>query len=163
MSRSSTLSNVDLQKFCTSQHLPFNNITLEELNNSSSIPKFTFVFTGNDSNQYNGGYHNHWLFLFSNQLFDSYSYQKSYQLPEWVQSVQLVPKVIQQFGSNVCGEYCSAFYWFVKKLEKTDNNNLGIQFCNFFHLTGDRDSNDAKINKWFDEITSKKTSEQENL
>lgn len=152
--RSSTLSNIDLKKFCQSQNLPYNFITLQDLNTSDNIPKFTFVFTGDSENQFNGGYHNHWLFLYSNQLFDSYSYHSHYQLPNWVKPVILVPKVIQQFGSNVCGEYCCAFYWFVKQ-SKSDNNHLGIQFCNFFHLSHNREENDAKINKWFDEATKK--------
>lgn len=154
--RSSTLSNVDLKKFCQKLNLPFSMCTLEELNTSSTIDKYCFVFTGSESDNYNNSYHNHWLFLYGNKLFDTYSYQKYYTLPSWVEPVKLYPSVIQQFGSNVCGEYCCAFYWFIKNIKAGDASNLGIQFCNFFHLSTSRDQNDEKINKWFDQITKEK-------
>lgn len=154
MTRSSTLSNVDLEKFCQKQNLPFHMITLAQLNTSSSLPKYSFVFTGDDSDSFNNGYHNHWLFIYGNKLFDTYSYQSKYTLPSWVEAIKLYPSVIQQFGSNVCGEYCCAFYWFIKNIKTPDPTNVGVQYCNFFQLGSNREKNDKKINKWFDQITA---------
>lgn len=152
MSRSSTLSNFDLKKFCSKQSLNFSLITLSDLNSSDNIPKNSFIFTGNNSDSFNNSYTNHWLFLYGNSLFDSYSYFSHYTLPDWIKPVVTHPKVLQEFGSNVCGEYCCAFYWFIHNIEK-DSANLGSHFVNYFQLGNDRAENDKKINEWFNNIT----------
>lgn len=153
--RSSTLSDQDLKKFCDKTGLKFNICTLEQLN-TSTVPKNCFVFTGNNSDSFNNGYHNHWLFLFGNKLFDSYSYQSKYTLPSFIESVVTHPKILQEFDTNVCGEYCCAFYWFTnnsKHFKGGDYKNIGFLFCETFELTNNRRENDTKINKWFDQIT----------
>lgn len=150
MSRSSTLSSIDLKKFCDKQHLPFHLVNLPEIGDA---PKYSFVFTGDNADGFNGGYHHHWLFLYGDRLFDSYSYQSKYRLPENIKPVELNPRILEQFGSNVCGAYVCAFYWFIKNIPNLDFENIGNQFVHYFHLGTDRAENDQKINTWFDNIT----------
>lgn len=128
--------------------------TLEDLNNSS-VPKFCFVYTGLDEDSYNNGYDHHWLFLFGNKLFDSYGYQSKYTLPSNIKHVITNPRTLQQFNTNVCGEYCCAFYYFIKHNTHNlkEDSNLGYLFQEYFELSNNKDNNDKQINTWFDQIT----------
>lgn len=149
--RTATLSDTDLRKWCSSQSLPYHLVTLQQLNESpESAPKVCFVFTGSNSDDINKGYHNHWLFLYGNHLFDSYSYQNKYVIPsESISPVILYPRILEEFGSNTCGEYCCAFYWFASKTGVPLNNQLGKAFCDYFGFTDNRRDNDKKIVQWF--------------
>ena len=148
---SATLSNVDLERWCRDNSLTYNLVTLEELQKASaSREKFNFVFTGEHSSPLNNGYHNHWMFLYGNFLFDSYGYQGEYKLPESIKPVNTYPKRLQQFNSNVCGEYCCAFYHFVKHHTSLDFTNLGQQFCNEFNFSSSqREKNDEIVLEFY--------------
>lgn len=152
--RTATLSEKDLESFCKAQNLPWALITLEQLNSApESAPKACFVFTGNQSDSINKGYHHHWLFLYGNLLFDSYSYQHEYTVPsESIQAVTLHPRILEEYGSNTCGEYCAAFYWFVSKTQVPLDDSVGQAFCHYFGFSSDRRENDKKIVQWFNSV-----------
>ncbi len=133
-----------LQHWCQQRGLPFQLVTLDKLEDVEH--KHAYVHTGAEKNEYNNGYNNHWLYLYGSWLFDSYGYQRNYKLPSWVQNVQLVPSRIQEFGSNVCGEYASVFYMYAHTLDekqnRTDLSGIGKEFCEEFNFTKNRNAND---------------------
>lgn len=146
--RTSTLSEKDLKKFCEKTNLPFH---IEDMSNILTAPKNCFIHTGSKENNINNGYTNHWCFLHGNKLFCPYNFQKNYNLPPQIESIN--SPTLQEFGSNVCGEYCCAFYWFISKIKNKDYSDLGPQFVDYFNLGNNKEKNDKKINQWFDEIT----------
>lgn len=148
MTRSSTLSDTDLKKFCAKEGLSFHLIDLSQLSDSS--PKNCFIHTGTAPNEYNHSYINHWLFLHGNYLFDSYGKQRDYKLPDFIKPVVTYPHQLQSYNTNVCGEYCCAFYKYLHS--SPDYENLGAQFSREFQFSSNKTLNDKKINNWFNEI-----------
>jgi len=146
-SQAVALSNTQIESFCHKHGLEYCLLTLEQLNASAGVgKKFCFIFTGNNKDEYNNGYHNHWLFKFANYLFDSYGYQSQYKLPPNLKSITNHPTRLQSFGSDVCGEYCCVFYLFVKTQgAQLDFRNIGEHFSNYYGLGTNREENDKKI------------------
>lgn len=149
MSEKVALTPEELKSFCKKTNLPYHLSTLKQLNtSSSSIPKSSYVYTGSDQDDLNNGYSHHWLFLHGDKLFDSYGFQDKYKLPEWVRPVHNNPARLQQFGSDVCGEYCSRFNHYVNK-QNPDHENLGVDFSNKQGYTHDHSQNDKSTLQWF--------------
>ncbi len=151
-SESVVVSESVLKRFCSKNNLPYKLITLAQLH-SDSPSRYAFVFTGDKADKFNGGYHNHWLFLLGSHLFDSYSYQKHYNLPEWCEPVALHPAQLQAFGSNVCGEYCCTFYQYsFDKSEQDSLDEIGLDYCNEYGFTNERDRNDKIVLEAFKQL-----------
>lgn len=149
--RSSTLDENDLRAFCLKHNFPFSIIDLSQLESASA--KNCFIYTGSESDSFNNGYNHHWLFLHGNKLFDSYGKQEHYNLPEFIEPVKTYPSQLQSYNTNVCGEYCCAFYYFIKTTGNKDYNNLGSHFTTAFQFTSDKNKNDATVNDWFEEAS----------
>lgn len=145
------LTNFELEHFCDKNNLKYHYCELEDLYlDFKSIPNQSFVFTGEKENPYNNGYTHHWLYLFGNYLFDSYSFQNKYKLPSEIKSVLLYPKQLQEFDAVVCGEYCLAFADFIKE-DDYEEESIGYDFCNYYGFTKDKEENDEIVYEWYEE------------
>ena len=150
------LSSVDLQKSCEQVKIPYHEIDLSELENSKSVI-FTFVHTGSEANEFNNGVIDHWLFKIGPWLFDSYSsiVKKGFKIPTWSKQLPLYPSQLQEWGSNVCGDYCFVIYYYAyNSFDDLDlnNNRWGIQWCEKMGFSSDRKANDIRIHQAYENI-----------
>jgi hypothetical protein len=148
------LDDSELRKFCTNKNLPFNLISLDELNNTAnlqSIPINTFIHTGQKASVNNNGVLNHWLFLTGNYIFDSYGKYEDYRVPQNIKYIQTQPDQLQAYDSVICGMYCCLFYELIAT-EWTDENpeSYGDLFVRRFNLTKNRKQNDTIMLNIFD-------------
>lgn len=145
------LSDHQIQAFCKKNKISYHYCDLKELsNNFEKLPASVFVFTGNEKNEYNNGYTEHWIYLFGNQLFDSYSFQSKYNLDSRIQPVKLFPKQLQEFNSVVCGEYCLAFAHYVHT-QDFEEDDIGLDFCNYYGFKKNKHKNDETVFDWYEE------------
>jgi hypothetical protein len=142
-SNSVILDEDDLKHFCQSNNLPYSLIDLTELEQTNT--PYTFIHTGAEKNAHNGGNVNHWMFLYGNNLFDSYGLQDDFIVPEWVNYVKTRPARLQEYGSNVCGEYCCVFYKFVASGVDQNDDSIGLEFSDSYGFSQDRNRNDRLI------------------
>ena len=162
-----SLTDVQLQKFFDKHGIAANIITLQDLNeNSSSADKFAAIFTGDEENEYNtvpekqverGGkaftleeqpLTKHWLGLAGNYFFDSYGYETDYVKPDWLINVTTRPRRLQEYDSDVCGEYVASFIYYAAK-EAKSFDNLGRDYSVYMDFNEDRYENDKKVLEWF--------------
>jgi hypothetical protein len=146
-SESLILDESDLEDFCSRNKLEFNVVNLSELESFDS--QYGFIHTGEQKDQFNSGNINHWMFIYGRYVFDSYGSQSDFLLPEWTEKVQLKPERIQEFGSNVCGEYCCTFYHFVTTGVDPDDANMGLEYCDAMGLSQRRGHNDRVVQEAF--------------
>jgi hypothetical protein len=137
------LDETDLELFCQRNKLQYKCTNLKDLANFDG--QYTFVHTGQEKDQFNGGNTNHWMFLYGKNLFDSYGMQDDFLLPEWAVPVQMKPHRIQEYGSNVCGEYCSTFYKFAASGIDPDDANMGLEYSDAMQLSQRRGDNDRLV------------------
>lgn len=141
---SSLITSEDqLRDFCSSNKLQFEIVNLSEL--ESFKKPYAFIHTGAEKDQFNGGNTNHWMFLVGNQVFDSYGLQEDFLLPSWCTYVRLQPKRLQEYGSNVCGEYCCTFYQFAHASTDLNNEDLGLDYCDSLGMSENRNKNDKIV------------------
>jgi len=150
------LDDSRLKLFCARNGLEYHELDLQSLHssgtNASTVPKYFFIYTGSEKNSANEGNTHHWMFCYGNYIFDSYgSLETRFKVPEQFRPVKTFPRRLQSFDSDVCGEYCCAFYSFVSHEQEKDFANLGQDFCNAFEFTQDTDENDKKVLQWFKE------------
>jgi hypothetical protein len=143
------LDETELEKFCEKNGLTYNLVDLSELD-SAKAP-YTFIHTGETKNQFNNGNINHWMFLYGSNVFDSYGDAGDFLYPQWVKPVITRPKRLQEYGANVCGEYCCSFYKFVKGGIDQNDENMGLEFSDTFNFSEDRNKNDRIIQQIFKE------------
>jgi hypothetical protein len=145
------LTDHELKSFCSKHNLPYHYCELKDLKNSlDSLPNNCFVFTGNEKNDANNGYTEHWLYLFGNQLFDSYSFQKHYNISDSIEPVKIYPRQLQEFNAVVCGEYCLAFASYIEENE-FEEDEVGNDFCNYYGFSKNKFKNDEKVYNWYEE------------
>lgn len=146
------LSETQLKNFCEKNSLPFQIKDLEEaVENPYKVKRACFIFTGSKHNKYNNGLVNHWLFVFGEYIFDSYGFQDKYSLDNMFMPVVTVPKQLQEFNADVCGEYCLAFNNFVTHHKYLDFENLGEDFVTFYGFTRKKSTNDKIVLAWYNE------------
>ncbi len=146
----STLNDVEILQFLKRNNIQANILTLEQFyNNPDSALAFTVLFTGNNKNEYNNGYTHHWLGLCGDYIFDSYGYQKDYKFPSDInfQFVKCFPSRLQEFDSNVCGEYVLSFIHFCQNYQL--NSNVGRDYCYIFNFSRNRNKNDEIVLQWY--------------
>ncbi len=143
------LTDKNLRNFCEKNDLKYNLVELSELTDLSDIPKYTFVYTGSSKNDANNGYTHHWLYLCGSYLFDSFGFQSKYKINKNIKSIITYPRQLQEFNSDVCGEYCAAFAHFCQKENKIDYTNIGVDFQNRYGLSANKKENDITILRWF--------------
>ncbi len=149
-SNSSTLSNIDIEKFIKKHNLNANLLTLEEFNsNPDSAHAYCVLFTGEDKNKLNNGYSHHWLGLCGDYAFDSYGYLSDYTFPIKLNHVKCFPSRLQEFSSNVCGEYVLSFISFCQN--KQLDENIGRDYCYHYGFSRNRNNNDKIVLSWYQE------------
>ncbi len=146
------LSDLDLENWCKENNFSFNVITLDKL--STLKKKASFIHTGRGKNAANGGNENHWMFIYSDIVFDSYGKYSTYVWPKAGENfvfVETHPKQLQDFESTVCGEYCCLFYYYMEKVyeEGINSEYIGADFSEHFGFTRDRKENDKFVFDWF--------------
>jgi hypothetical protein len=141
------MNETNLEKFCKTNSLKYELVVLEDLDNFKGT--YAFIHTGDKKNQFNGGNINHWMFIYGKHIFDSYGLAEEFLLPAWAKKVQLKPARIQEFGSNVCGEYCCTFYQFVVSGVDQNDENMGLEYCDSMGFSQDRGSNDRLVQEKF--------------
>ena len=138
-------TDLDLKTWCKRNGMPFHVVDLDDLITSGVTERYAFIYTGSEATKYNNGYKNHWLFLDSNTIFDSYGLFKSYNFNSTeFHPVINRPQRLQAFNSNVCGQYCALYYKFVLDCDY-DEYGAGQQFCASYGFTYDRVENDKVI------------------
>lgn len=137
------LDESDLKDFCKSNGLEYQIVDLKDLESFES--KYAFVHSGATKDQFNGGNTNHWMFIYGRMIFDSYGLQEDFLFPQWTQPVELKPKRIQEYGSNVCGEYCCTFYKFVHSGIDPNDENMGLEYCDSLGFSENRGRNDRLV------------------
>ena len=145
------LTDIQIKAFCLKNKIPYHYCDLKKLSeNMNDLPASCFVFTGNKKDEFNNGYSEHWLYLFGNHLFDSYSFQQHYTLNPSISFVKLFPKQLQEFNSVVCGEYCLAIAHYVAT-QDYEEGEVGIDFCNHYGFTKNKHQNDETVYTWYEE------------
>ena len=117
-----------------------------------TLPEVCFIHTDTIKDEVNNGYNNHWLVLIYDCLFDSYGYQKHYNLGDLqnkIYFVKLHPSRIQEFGSVVCGEYSLNFSDFYFNGQKREASDIGSEYCMLKGYTTDTKENDQKVLSWY--------------
>lgn len=172
-SNTSTLDNNDIANFCKKNNIDANILTLEQFNeNPGDANTFCIIFTGNSGNKYNTvnaktifkkgkkikyaeqKLTHHWLGVFADYIFDSYGYQHDFTFPnneEQFKFVKCFPSRLQEFNSNVCGEYVLSFLHYCKNNINTVDDDVGEDYSSFMNFTIDRFSNDKKVIDWYNE------------
>lgn len=117
---------------------------------SKSLPLNVIIYTGDEINPFSK-YPKHWICLFSDSLFDAMGHANSYTLPLSYDKILTQPPRLQQYGSNVCGEYCLAFLNMCNnELELNETSeNYGSIFSNTFGFTDNHKENDEIVRKWY--------------
>ncbi len=151
-SNKTALDENQITAYCNKNNIaPFKIIVLsqleEELNN---LPLFTFIFTGQEPDNFNKGYKQHWILLVGNHLFDSYGHIDKYNIPESIQPVITHPARLQEYGSAVCGHYCLAVAYFATN-NKYDEDNLGTEIVAHYGFQTIRKRNDEIVLSQYDE------------
>jgi hypothetical protein len=147
---SNSLSETQLQNFCKKVGLNYHIVDLDKIENATS--RFSFIFTGNEPNEFNKGHDHHWMFLDGINIFDSYGKPSAYDLPEKYNFIVNHPRQLQEFGSTVCGEYCCAFYFFVSKNPNLSIQEIGEEFSDYFGFTKNKLENDKLVFDWYHSI-----------
>jgi len=142
-SESLVLSEIDLKNFSRTKGLEYACTDLSDLDKFGG--KFTFVHTGSEKNQFNGGNTDHWMFLGGDKIFDSYGLQEDFLFPSWVKYVELRPKRLQEYGTKVCGEYCCIFFEFMHQHDDQNDDNIGLEFCDYYGFSEARAENDRIV------------------
>lgn len=158
--------------FSKKHGLNINILTLEELYNKPEDANLNCViFTGDKENEYNsakeriteiGGKRvrvegkqltQHWMAIYGNLLFDSYGYQEDYKINrDMFKFVKTHPSRLQQFDSDVCGEYVLSFiYYCNKNAMNSETINIGDDYVEFYNFSDDRDRNDKIVLEWYAE------------
>jgi hypothetical protein len=157
------LTEDDLRKFCNANNFSFNIIEFDKLSNYNG-PRYSFIFTGTDKNTVNKGHDHHWLFLDSLSIFDSYGNPKSYNIPSPYYMIRNNPKQLQEYDSTVCGEYCCAWYYFLKNIltDEMEEDEMGEEFSDYFGFTNDKFANDKIVYDWYHNEDFKKNPKSNN-
>jgi hypothetical protein len=152
---STCLSTTQLKSFCSANNLKYEEVSLQNLEHRlDSLGLNCFVHTGEQKDDYNNGYINHWMLIHGDGIFDSYGYQNHYKLPSNLKFFHTVPKRIQEYDSDVCGQYCCQFYSYCHaNPTKTDP---GIAYSHYYGYTTDRKKNDGEVLEWFKNNKNKK-------
>lgn len=168
------LDQEQLKKWCEKNHLPFNSTTLQELNQKGKTNgRFSFIFTGDNEDEFNKGAHNHWLACDGKHVFDSYGRKNGYKFPAHYEVWPNSPNQLQEFNSKVCGEYCCAFLYYChnepsdSETDQSDNEGkessdsdtekgtdkgrkkFADGFSDEFGFTTSRANNDRTVLEWF--------------
>jgi hypothetical protein len=148
--KKTALTEEDLQKFCRKNKLQFAVNDLSNLGtpNEKDNSKGFFLFTGEKADEFNNGSPKHWLYVWLNAIFDSYG-KHDYKTDDF-EYFKNHPRQYQEYETDVCGQYCLAFAWFIQhnpNLEPED----GIQFAEEFGLTKNRRQNDEIVKEWYEE------------
>ena len=144
------LTDGQLREWCTKQKLPFNMVDLINLNKNRN--NLAYVYTGSEKNEANKGNTHHWLFQDGKTIYDSYGDENGYNLPEGFHIAKNLPvKRQQEYGTVVCGEYCSARYRFLKDNPDLDEEEIAERFADEYSITSNRKKNDENIYLWFQE------------
>ena len=147
-SKSAEMTGDEIMQGASKLGLNCKLIDLAELDSLNSI--CAVIHTGKEKNEYNNGYTNHWLAIYGKYMFDSYGKYGAWETPDWVEEVDTVPKAVQSYNSNVCGQYCLAYLSFAKESDGSDD--VGREFATAFDFGKDREENDEKILEWFNSI-----------
>lgn len=151
------LTDRAIEKKCKAADIKCNFINLDKLPELKYDQ--AFCYTGDKPNEVNSGNPHHWLYVIGNHIFDSYGKDENneYKLPEGFKIFKQKPNRLQEYNSDVCGEYCTLFAKFVQDLENgsdidtdsdddeaTDNKEakLAQKFINEFGFTSDQRKND---------------------
>lgn len=142
-----SMTNHELVKWCKNNNLPYNEVDIQNLGKAKN--RYAFIFTGNEPDDINNGNDHHWMFLDGKYIFDSYGNPNNYTLPEGFSILKNHPRQLQNFDTNVCGQYCCAFYYFTKANPDLTPEEIGEAYSDEYGLTKNRESNDEKILAWY--------------
>jgi hypothetical protein len=142
--QNTALTDKDLAKFCKRHDLHYHMINISDLENNKY--DMSYVYTGDEKNETNGGNPHHWLFVVGTHIFDSYgktSGKNAYKLPENFKIFRQKPNRLQTYGTNVCGEYCSLFYKFINENgNESAESDYAQEFINHYNFTSNTIKND---------------------
>lgn len=144
----SALTNLEIEKFCKLNNIPYSFLDLTEVPNTDK--EQAFVHTGEKKNDINKGTINHWLYYLDGKIFDSYGDRSAYNIPE---NIKFFPnKRLQEFGTNPCGAYCLSFASFInlnpENVKESGEKIIG-EYEEMFGLTGNQKENDIEIKNWY--------------
>ena len=140
------LTDLQIKAFCKKHNLPYHIIDLKDLDKNDY--DCTFVYTGNEANEFNGGNPHHYCFLVGSHFFDSYGKHNTtdegnaYKLPEHIKIFDQKPNRIQSYDTNVCGEYCCLFYQFLNENGELAESDLAQAFITYYNFSTNRTQND---------------------
>jgi hypothetical protein len=140
------LTDTQLRDFCEKNKLPYHLVDIEQLDTLDT--RYSYVFTGNTKDYQNEGHTHHWLFADGDKIFDSYG-KNVYHLPEGFSLVKNHPVQLQEWDSTVCGEYASAWFWFIYHNKDIPQEELPVAFSDHFGFTSNKRSNDEIVFNWF--------------
>jgi hypothetical protein len=167
------LTDVDIKNFLDSHKIQSQILTLQELNeNPFQADMNCVIFTGNTGNKYNtlpkktitsvaGTFTadskeltHHWMGLYGENCFDSYGFYEDYTWPTDIKItyVKCFPSRLQEYNSNVCGEYVLRFLYYCNCEHNSSSYKfLGKDFSTFCGFGIDRRENDKIVLDWYNE------------
>ena len=120
------LDTSELQALCSALNIQYNLLDLSQLNSNSNF--YSFVHTGEKANNYNSGLTNHWLAVYGPNVFDSYGKYSAWKIPPGYNFVETVPAALQEYNTNVCGMYATAYLDFCINSNSDGSDDLGREF-----------------------------------
>lgn len=153
--KNTALTEDDLEKFCKKNHIQFALKDLQELPakgesiSNNFLSKGAFIYTGAKEDDRNNGSPKHFLYLWLDNIFDSYG-SHDYNVSEDFGYFKNHSRQYQEYNSMVCGEYCLAFAKFIQENPDTPAND-GHDFADEFGLTSNRKHNDEIIKTWYED------------
>ena len=140
-----TMDTSEIKDLCSRVGLECRIIDLSELSNFDEL--YAVIHTGQTKNEYNSGITNHWVAIYGKYFFDSYGKYSAYALPEWVDTVDTVPRTLQEYSTNVCGMYVISFLKFCHD-KSSLKSDPGREYSLYYDFDTDKKENDRKILDW---------------
>lgn len=155
--KKTALSDQDLRFFCNKNDLQnFSIVDLQDLFNKIPSTRYIFIFTGNEPDKINNGHDHHWIFANGKEIFDSYGDYSKIELPEGFFVAKNTPNRLQEFNSDVCGQYCCAYFYYIEKMDgkKVKNpSEKSEKFSEYFGFGTNRRNNDERVLNFYKEKT----------
>jgi hypothetical protein len=168
------LTDAQMLRFLHSQGISDANcVTLQQLNEQPESANInSIIFTGDTANEYNtlpakevhsaGGTYkspahpltHHWMACHGDNVFDSYGFQSDYKWPMSMNFVRNHPSRLQEYNSDVCGEYCCRFLFYCNKERDSGSNSassLGRDFSHYAGFGSDLFENDKIVLDWYND------------
>lgn len=152
------LSDKELTAWCAHNNFKAHIGDLSELDNNKY--SLSFVFTGDNKNEFNNGADHHWLAQADNGIIDSYG-KTDYKLPENYYFLDHSPKRIQAYDTNVCGEFCALFLKFVTESKDIKPQDYGKHFSDKYNFGNNATENSKKILYEYNQLKNKTESQSE--